>query len=47
MPEVELEDKDLLNAVQNETGLDMTDMVILKKEIVNNRLRFFYKPSLG
>lgn len=44
MPTVEFEDKDLLNAIQNETNLDMSDMFIVKKEIIDNKLKVFYRP---
>ena len=45
MPSVEFEDKDLLNAIENETDLDMSDMFIVKKEIVDNKLKVFYRPK--
>jgi len=44
MPSVEFEDKDLLTAIQNETNLDMTDMVIIKKELIADKLKVFYRP---
>lgn len=44
MPSVEFEDKDLLNAIQNETGLDMEDMIVVKKEIVDDKLKIVYRP---
>ena len=45
MPSVEFEDKDLLEAIQNETNLDMSKMIIIKKEIIDNKLRIFYRPN--
>ena len=45
MPKVEFEDKDLLTAIGNETNHDMTDMIIIKKEIVNDKLVVFYRPK--
>lgn len=47
MPSVEFEDKDLLRAIQNGTGFDTSDMFIVKKEIVNNKLKVFYRPKRG
>lgn len=44
IPSVEFEDDDLLKSVQNETGFDMTDMKIINKSIVNNKLKIFYRP---
>ena len=44
MPNVEFKDKDLLNAIQQETGFDMTDMVIIKKELIDDKLKVFYRP---
>lgn len=45
MPSVEFEDKDLLTAIQNETGYDMSDMVVVKKEIVDNKVKVVYRPK--
>ena len=45
MPTVTFEDDDLLNAIENETRLDMTNMIIIKKEIVNDKLVVFYRPK--
>ena len=47
MPSVEFEDKDLLNAIQNETGLDMEEMIVVKKEIVDDKLKIVYRPRRG
>lgn len=45
MPSVDFEDEDLLKTIQNETGFDMTNMFIVKKEIIDNKVRVFYKPK--
>jgi len=34
---------DMFDAIQNATGHDMTDMIVVKKEIVDDKVKVVYK----
>ena len=43
MPEAEFNDSDLLRAIERETGFDMTNMIIISKKIINDKLNVIYR----